>query len=341
MLTIENKFEFFKLISTPQLSQFICVAAKFGIADYLDTSKQPMRVEDIALFASLNENATERMLRILASYGIFEQTSDERFQPTPLAEPLRTESPDSLRYFTIMLGEPWMRQAWSEISYTLETGKPAFNYVHGMGTFEYFKAHPGAGEIFNKAMGELTRLEMPALKEVFGSLMLSGKERVVDIGGGQGTLLKAFLEEYSSLTCELFEKPEVLEGMGDRVDKRIVLGSGDFFSNSIPSNGDIYVLQRILHDWGNDQARRILRNIRSAMRSDAQLFIFEIVISTDPTEWQLHPEKQLMDGVMMVVEGGADRTEKEFRELLDSTGFEIQNIVHTHSPTSIIVAKPR
>ena len=336
-----DKVRFFELISTPQLSQFIYAAAKFEIADYLAISKRPMPVEDIAFFAALNKDATLRMLRILASYGIFEQTSDGRFQLTPLADPLRTESPDSLRYFTIMLGEPWMRQAWSEISYTLETGKPAFNYVHGMGTFEYFKAHPRAGEIFNKAMGELTRLEMPALKEVFGSLTLSGNERVIDIGGGQGTLLKAFLEEYPSLTCELFEKPEVLEGIRDQVDERIAFGPGDFFGNFIPFTGDIYILQRILHDWGNDQARRILRNIRSAMRSDAQLFIFEIVISTNPAEWVLHPEKQLMDGVMMVVEGGADRTEEEFRKLLNSTGFGIVKLIHTHSPTSIIVAKPQ
>ncbi len=315
------------------MQQSICVAAKLGIADLL--AEKPQTVEELAAKTKAHELSLYRVLRLLASAGVFAENSDGKFELTPLAELLRQDAPNSMRDFAIMLGEDWMWQAWGALMHSVKTGEVAHEKLQGMSSFEYFERNEKAGKVFNRAMTNLSQMVVPAIVEAYD---FSGAKKIVDIAGGHGYLLAGILKANPNLQGVLFDLPYVIENAGELLEKegvasRVELVTGDFFE-SVAAGGDVYIMKHIIHDWNDASSVKILQSIRSAINENGKVLIVEMVV---PEGNEPSPSK-LLDINMLVMEGGKERTEKEYRDLLAAADFRLTRIIPTRSPMSIVEA---
>lgn len=316
------------------VAQAVFVAAKLGIADLL--AEKPLAIADLAAQTNTNANALRRVLRALASVGVFREIEPKIFALTPLAETLLSDDANSVREAAIWMGEAAHWRVYSEMLWSVETGEPAWARVHGREVFPYlFEENPPLGEIFNRAMTGFSRQTIPA---VIAAYDFSGIKTVADIGGGYGHLLAGVLNANPHLRGVLFDLPPVFAGAAELLEKenvsdRIEFVRGDFFKE-IPVNADAYLLKHIIHDWTDEQNVEILRNIGAAMPDKSKVLIVDAVI---PEDNEPHFGK-ILDLEMLVSPGGVERTESEFRALLDSAGFRLNRIVSTRSPVSIVEA---
>ena len=330
---IPPEMELAGLIGGMQITQMIYVAAKLGIADHLQDG-----IKSSAQHAELVEaepRALYRLLRSLAGLGIFTEGEGKVFGLTPLAEPLRTGGP--LRAWAIMSGEGWNWGAWGDLLHSVKTGEAAFPHAFGVELFEYLAAHPEEGEIFNDAMTSGTRETIEAFLAAYD---FSNVKNVVDVGGGHGILVAGLLKSQPDLRAVIFDRPQVVEGArslleAEGVADRAEFVEGDFFE-SVPQGGDVYVLKNIIHDWDDDRAIAILRNCRSAMASQGKVLLLERVL---PAGREPHPGL-IADINMMVMVGGRERTEDQFRELFAQAGLKLTRIIPTESRVSMIEAVP-
>jgi O-methyltransferase domain/Dimerisation domain len=319
------------------ISQAIYVAAKLGIADLLQDG--PKRCETLAEATQTNASALYRMLRALASLDVFAEDEDGHFRLTPLAECLRTRAPGSLRAFATMLGEEEHRRPWDDVLYSVRTGQPAFDHVFGMPHFKYFAEHPEAARTFNEGMTSRSGEENDAIVSAFD---FSDFKIVIDVGGGQGTLLAAILQASSSTRGVLFDLPHVIAtaragaariGLAPRCEFR----AGDFF-DVVPAGGDAYVLKKVIHDWDDERVLSILNNCRKAMPGTGRLLLIEPIVPPGNAP----SFNKLLDLLMLIwTSGGKERTEAEHRALLASAGFKPIRIIPTKSPLGIIEAVPQ
>jgi len=234
-----------------------------------------------------------------------------------------------------MSGLPVWLHTYAEALHCVRTGEPAFKRASGLEFFDYFAAHPDEGEVFNGAMNDFGQVVSAAVVQAYDFV---GINRIVDVGGGHGTLIAAILRLYPHMNGVLFDLPHLAEGSRRAIvdaglDSRCEVVSGDFFQ-SVPAGCDAYILRWIIHDWDHDRAVAILRNCRQAMRETGRLILVETVISPgdDP-----HPGK-LLDFLMLLGLGGQERTEAEYESLLHEAGFRLNKVVPTASPMSIIEA---
>ena len=312
------------------VSQAIYAAATFGIADHLKDG--PMSVDDLAEATSTDPGALYRLLRALASQGIFAEESPRSFALTPLADLLRSDVPGSKRSLALMAGDEHF-QAWSEIEYSIRTGKKAFDKVFGQPVFEYLADHPDKAKIFDDAMVNIHGREAEYIVDAYD---FNGIGLLADIGGGSGTQLATILGRYPQMRGILFDMPHVVERAessieGAGVADRCRPVGGDFFQ-AVPEGADAYIMRHIIHDWDDEKARIILRNCHRAMPSHGKVLIVETVIrpGNDPCS------AKLLDLVMLLIPGGLERTEEEYRTLLDESGFELARIVPTAADVSVI-----
>jgi O-methyltransferase domain/Dimerisation domain len=315
----------------PMLTQALYVAAKLGIADLL--AAKPKTVSELAAATRTHERSLYRVLRSLASIGVFEETEPKVFALTPYAEPLRTDAPNSMRNGAIFMGEEWHWRVWSDMLYSVETGKPAWGHVHGAEVFDYFAQNPRQAEIFNNAMTDMSVSTAPAVVEAYD---FSGIRTLTDIAGGHGYLLAQILKANPNMNGILFDMPPVIAGAGALLEKegvaeRVEKVSGDFFA-AVPKNADAYIMKHIIHDWDDERATRILRNINSAMAENGKVLIVEVVV---PEGNEPHYSK-LLDLEMLASPGGVERTAQEYHELLAAAGLRLTRIIQTKSPFSII-----
>ncbi|HEX5875103.1 MAG TPA: methyltransferase [Pyrinomonadaceae bacterium] len=314
-------------------SQSLYVAAKLGIADLL--ADGPKGVDELAQAADAHAPSLYRVLRALASLGVFTEQDDRVFALTPAAEALRSDRPNSLRDVAIFWGEDWHWDVWGKILYSVRTGKSAWAQLHGEQVFEYFEKNKAAGEIFNRAMSSFSTVATKAVAEAYD---FSGIETLIDIAGGHGRLLTGVLEANPSMRGVLFDLPHVIEGAVETLSKtdvrqRVETVSGDFFA-SVPAGGDAYIMKHIIHDWDDERALTILRNIRHAMKPGARVLVVEAVIA----EGNGQDFGKLLDIEMLVAPGGKERTAKEYEELFERAGLRMTRIVPTKSPYSVIEA---
>jgi hypothetical protein len=312
------------------MSQALYVAAKLGIADLLAESPKP--VSELAAATNTNDRALYRILRSLASAGVFTETESKVFANTLYSEPLRSDAPASVRNGMIFMGEEWHWRVWGNMLYSVQTGKTAWGYTHGAEAFEYLSAHPEKAEIFNAAMTDMSVGTAPAVVEAYD---FSGIETLADIAGGHGYLLSQILKANPNLKGILFDMPQVIEGASallerEGVVERVEKVSGDFFQ-SVPA-ADAYIMKHIIHDWDDEKSLTILKNIHAAMKGDGRVLIVEVVV---PDGNEPHYSK-LLDLEMLASPGGAERTASEYRELLAQAGFEMTQIIPTKSPYSIV-----
>jgi SAM-dependent methyltransferase len=319
-----------QLASGYWVSQAIYVVAKLGVADLLKHGSNSC--EELARATGTHARSLYRVMRGLASVGVFAEIDGGRFQLTPLSEVLQTGVPDSMCALAIMLGEESYR-AWGELLYSVKTGEPAFDHVYNMRRFEYLGQHPEAADVFNKAM---TALFGRVHAAVVNAYPFSGLTKVVDVGGGNGFLITLILKANPRMTGVLFETPAVIQDAKKHIEAaglalRCETVAGDFFV-SIPQGGDAYILSHVIQSFDDGRSGTILRNCRRAMAKHGKLLLVEPVISpgNEPSV------AKLLDLQMLVVTGGRQRTEAEYRTLLVPAGFRLTNVIPTESGESII-----
>ncbi|NOT53608.1 MAG: methyltransferase, partial [Deltaproteobacteria bacterium] len=239
------------------ISQAIYAAAKLGIADLVKEGPKPC--EALAQATGVLPHTLYRLLRALASVGVFREDEDGRFGLTPLAAGLQTSVPGSLRAFAIMQSELQYR-AYGEVLHSVKTGATAFNLVHGQELFPYLTQHPTAAAVFDAAMTDYT---MQVAAAIVAAYDFSQFGTLIDVGGGYGTLLTALLQANPALRGVLFDLPHVAEDAKRRIAEaglaeRCAITGGDFFA-TVPSGGDAYLLKWIIHDWDDERAVTLLK----------------------------------------------------------------------------------
>jgi hypothetical protein len=315
------------------MQQSISIAAKLGIADLL--TEKPQTSDELAAKTNTHEPSLYRVLRLLASAGIFSETSDGKFELTPIAALLRSDAPNSMRDAAIMQGEEWNWRNYGELRHSVRTGGTAQEKAHGVGLFEFLTDNPEDEQMFSRAMVNLSSSVISPIVEAFDFTSVS---KVVDIAGGHGLLLAEILKSNQHLQGILFDQPTVIDGAVETLEKeainnRVELVSGDFFE-SVPEGADVYTMKHIIHDWDDEQSIKILQNIHRAMNGKGKVLIVEMVV---PEGNEPSPSK-MMDVQMLVATGGKERTEVEYRKLLESSGFRLTRIIPTRSPFSIVEA---
>jgi SAM-dependent methyltransferase len=314
-------------------SQLIFVAAKLGIADALVDG--PLTVEEIATRVGADTESLKRVLRALASLGIFAADPHGRFHLTRLAQTLRSDHPESLRDFALMLVDDYNWSAWGALEHSVRTGNSAFERVHGASAFAWMREHPDKEKMFSASMASISVMENAAVARAYAFGKLSS---VVDVGGAHGHLLVAILRSYVKLRGVLFDQPAVIEEAArvgfvtaSDVSGRCETRGGNFLE-SVPSGADAYLLKYVIHDWDDERSVRILQNCRRAMSGDGRVLVVDHVVAPgNRFDWG-----KLMDINMMVMMGSKERTKDEFRQLFARAGLRLKRVIRTGSPLSIL-----
>jgi hypothetical protein len=323
----------FQMATGYWVSQAIYVAAKLGIADLLKDGPQSY----VALAAATGSDAPSlfRVMRALASVGIFSQLGKDCFALSRLAESLRTDTPASLRAMVITIGEIHY-QACGNLLHSVQTGSPAFNNVFGTSLFDYLRQNVAAADAFNQGMANVASMLAYAVLMAYD---FAGISSVVDIGGGQGSLLEKILQFNSDMRGTVFDTASTIERTkqlygNNAWGRRCSYVPGDFFT-SVPQGADAYILSGVIHDWDDDRAIRILGSCRRAMTRNSRMLLVDMVVPDNGVNFS-----KLLDLNMLVMNGGRERTETEFRTLLDASGYKLTKIVPTMAPQSVIEAVP-
>jgi C-methyltransferase len=315
-------------------TQMLYVAAKLEIAEaLLDGPKTPF---ELARATGADEDALARVLRALASTGVFERRRDGRYRLNRMAEPLLANRPDSMRDILMFLGSEHCMRAWGRFSEVVARNTNAYRLVHGQSIWEYLAEHPEEGAIFHRGMVNMTELDAPAL--VFG-FDYSRFASVCDVGGGRGSMLGALLSANPTMRGVLLDAEDVVAAAGPTlaawgVERRCTVTAGDFFGD-LPVGCDAYILKDIVHDWADERATEILRACRRAMGTGATLLIMEMVVEDDARP---HFGKLLDLEMLDITEGGRQRSESELEGLLAASGFRLRRVHALPSPVSIVEA---
>ena len=326
----------YQLATAHYVSQAIYVAAALGIADLL--ADGPRGADELARSTGTHAASLGRVLRLLASAGVVRETADGTFDLTPVGSCLRS-GPGSFRAVAQLFASPAVWASWGDLLRTVQTGETAWHRLFGE-SFAYFAAHPEEGAVFDEAMGAFTRTVAVAVAAAYD---FSPFRTVIDVGGGDGTLLAGILAANPALRGIVFDLPRVGEratnqiaaaGLGDRCQ----FVAGDFFEK-VPGGGDAYLLKHVIHDWDDGRARAILESCHRAMGPRGTLLIVEGVYPPRIDGSVASRSATANDVNMMVCTGGRQRSEAEFRSLFQAAGFQLTRIVPTLAMSSVIEGK--
>ncbi|MFI1740134.1 methyltransferase [Streptomyces sioyaensis] len=307
-------------------------AAQHRIADHL--AEGPRTAEQLAAATGTHAPHLRRVLRYLATRGIFREDTAGAFQLTPAAALLRTGVPDSLHHGIMMMTDALFRRTSADLPEAVREGGTSFERLYGAPLFTHLQSDPEARRLFDDGMSSLSAPVDEAVAAVY-PFPATGAT-VVDVGGGRGGLLRAVLSRHPQLTGVLFDQaPPLAHHLldGDELKGRWRVQEGDFFA-SVPEGGDIYVLKQVLHDWPDEACRRILRSCRRAMAAGSRLLVIDSVL---PPGNAPHFGKTL-DVAMMAVVDGKERTAEEFATLLSAEGFRLTRVLPTSAFPSIVDA---
>jgi hypothetical protein len=311
--------------------QAIHVAAKFGLADLV--AGGPKSVEELAEATHTHGPSMARFLRALTSLGIFVEDTTGRYRQTPLSDTLRKDHPESIWPSAMMLGEHFVWKPCGELEETVRTGQTAFERLYGAPFFEHMAGHADDAAVFNAAMSSAPDY----LANIVGAYNFSKFERIVDVGGGHGRLLAGILSANPRLHGVLHDLPAVVAGASvlrqEPLSGHSEIVGGNFFQE-LPSGADAYILKGIIHDWNDEAALTILKNCRRAIRPDGTLLLVESVLTPSTAS-----ATALMDMLMMVLTSGRERTESEFRSLLQEAGFSMVQVIRAPG-VSLIESRP-
>ena len=316
-------------------SRALWLAARLRIADAVGDA--PESVESIATRSLIDPGALGRLLTALSTIGVFRMEPDGRVSHSDGSQLLRSDHPFSQRAFVDSVFGHEHYEAWGAIEETFRTGRTAFDARFGAPVFAYFQEHQEAARLFSEAMTGTTRMVEDAVLAAhdFGPFELG-----VDVGGSQGSLLRRILSRVPGARGIVFDLPRVAEAaqqawQGSDEASRLSFSGGNFFE-AVPEGADLYLLKFILHDWDDAQAIQILRTIRAAIRPSGRIAVVEMVL---PEENSAHPG-WLMDLNMLVMTGGKERRAAQYEKLFEAAGFQIERVIATASPMSIVLATP-
>jgi hypothetical protein len=323
-----------EMITNAWAAQAITAAADLGIADAL--ANGPLSADELAAALDAEADTVRRLLRALIGRGIFRQLRDGRYDLTPLADTLRSESDVSLRAFARFVGAPQEREHWSHFTNAIRTGRAVVPELRGMSAFEYMAGEKGLDEIFNDAMTDASGL---AIGPVIAGYDFSRYATIVDVAGGHGRLLAAILTATPLARGILFDQPHVVAGAPallkqHDVADRVQLAEGSFF-DAVVDGGDAYVLKHIIHDWPDEEAVQILRNVRIAAGAGKHVLLVEFVL---PERTDRDFMGHWLDLEMLVGAGARERTAAQYDRLLSRAGFRMTRVVETTSPISVVEA---
>lgn len=316
------------------LSKMVYVAAKLGVADLLVNG--PLTATELAAKVDVLPGPLHRLLRGLASVGVFLEGAPQSFSLTPMAEFLRDDHPQSVRPLVIMAGEA-QYEAWGDLLHSVKTGKTGFEHHFGRPLFDYLGDHPEPAAMFDRAMVSIHGRETAAVLDAYD---FKPFKRIVDVGGGNASQMIEILQKHRHLSGMVFDLPHVVErarlalqaaNLANRCDTR----GGSFFEQ-VPEGCDAYLLRHIIHDWDDDASTAILRCVRQAIPPHGKLLLIETVIppGNDPCF------AKLLDLTMLVIPGGLERTHAEYTALLAGAGFQLTRVVPTTGGVDVIEAVP-
>jgi C-methyltransferase len=323
-----------EMIIATWTSQAITAAAQLGIADALAAG--PLPIDELAARVDANADALRRLLRALVSKGVFRHRRDGRYELNSLAETLRSDAPMSMSSAARFYGSPEQRERWTVLVDSIRTGKTVVPALRGKESFDYFADQPELAELFNQTMTSVSEL---TTAPVVAGYDFSAYPTIVDVGGGHGPLLAAILAGAPASRGVLYDLPRVVANAPSllresKVADRVRIAEGSFF-DSVPGGGDAYLLKNIIHDWPDEKAVQILRNVRTAAGPRATVLLIELVIPKHDRDF---PGKWV-DLEMLLNLGARERTAAEYRDLLSQAGFRVTRVVQTASPLSVVEAR--
>jgi precorrin-6B methylase 2 len=321
-------------------AQVVHVAVQLGLADLLADGSRS--IEDLATATGTHAPSLVRLVRALAALGIVAEAASGRIELTAFGAPLRSDVPESIRDAVLFLAGDWAWRAWGDLLYSVRTGEPAFDRNFCMSNFEYWEHNPEAGAIHDAFFRTMSRTTNAPIVAAYD---FSRFGMVVDVGGSTGALLAAILRAHPDVRGILFDLPHVVEGTESvlaeaGVADRCTVVAGSFF-DSVPTDGDAYILKYIIHDWDDERAAAILRRCREAMAPGTVLLLVEQMLPERLEAGAAARRVARLDLQMLVLTpGGRERTEDEFRSLLRKSGFELRAVIPTASPFCILESVP-
>lgn len=319
-----NEHALIEMLTGAWVTQLVAAVAKMGIPDLL-SGAGGQTAEELARSTGADADALGRAMRAACSVGVFAQTDDGAYVLTQIGEKLRSGQPGSMRDIFLAETDTVHRRSWDALVDAICTGEPQPKKVLGQSVFEYYSEHVEDGQQFGRAMQNLSMMSEQGL---MGNYDFSGMGRIVDLGGGNGSLLRAILGKHRKASGIVFDLPymeaQALASIaGDGLESRCRFESGDFFE-SVPA-GDAYLLRFILHDWNDAASERILRAIRAAANPGARVVIVEMLLPEAHQPGFAH----LMDINMLVMAGGRERTGAEYARLLEASGLKVMRAIPT------------
>lgn len=308
-------------------SQALYTAAKLDIADRLGDSRKS--ISQLAQETQTHEASLYRLLRALASIGVFTEESPYTFTNTALSSLLRSDHPDSLRDMARLLASKAFWNSWGSLDYSVKTGEQAFHHIFHESIWSYFSSHPEEAEIFNRAMTSITAYEDVAVSELYEF----SSKTIADIGGGYGGLLTSILTKYATARGILFDTVSVIEQaqecLSPQLREQVLFVAGSFFE-SVPVGGDVYLLKNILHNWPDEQCITILQNCQKAMASGGKILVIDRVMPQTNDSDQA--ETFFVDLIMLAMFGGYERSRKQMEQLYANAGLRLTRLIATGAP---------
>jgi tRNA A58 N-methylase Trm61 len=326
------------LIQSHRVTAVIYVAARLGLAELLRDG--PQTPGELAQATGADERALGRLLTALSTIGICSRTGEGSYALTEVGACLDGEAAHSFKSWAIFEAE-MLSKSWSGMLESVMTGKTAAELQGLANTFDLMGRTPDIVDKFNAAMTELTRLVTP---NVLRSYDFSGIRHLMDVGGGSGELLGAIAQQNRQLRGTVFDLPRCAEAASKHlrqigVDDRVEFVAGDFFK-AVPAIADVVILKSIIHDWDDARSVTILQNCRKALPDEGKLLLVERLMPETPTMADEDREQALSDLNMLRGPGGLERTEGQYRDLLNQSGFDLVTS-YPAGRFNLIEARPR
>src|SRR5215470_5329601 len=324
----------FQMVIGKWISQALGTIVELGVPDRL--AKGARRCSDIAREAGVSEDGLCRLLRALASVGLFAESGDRRFRLTGMGQLLRSDHPESIAGYARFTAHDSTWRPWGQLGYSVKTGMPAFDHVFNVPIFDHFSRNPEAAAVFDDAMTSISAAEARAASDAYA---FKGVETLMDVAGGHGLLLATVLRRHKKMRGVLFDLPHVAAGAAATfaragITGRLRIESGDFFKE-LPSGADAIIMKHIVHDWDDDSATRILQACHRALGPRGKVLIVDPVVPPGNTP---HYGKLLDLEMLVLTPRGRERTKAEFAGLLRRAGFRLSRVIATKSPLSIVEA---
>jgi SAM-dependent methyltransferase len=318
-----------QLLSGSLYSAILCAAAELRVAEVLtgsDGAPQTRSGAELAGLCGAGEAELTRLLRALSVLGLVEALPDGSWRGREVLAFLREDADGGLRALALLQGEPAIGGAWQRCADAIKSGRSGFELAHGKKMFELFDEDPRLRSLFQRSL----RGSAGWNEAVVDVLALTGRTLLVDVGGGDGQLAAALVRRWPGLAAIVFDRPGVAGMAGLAVAQPgVEARAGDFFVE-VPE-GDVHLLRWVLHDWNDDEARRILQRCRASLRPGGVVYLVENLLDEDPGA-------ALLDLSMMILTGGRERTRAEFAALLERAGLRLQKVLPTKAGVKILEA---